>query len=63
MSIDYDNQDERMDATCNECANGNTFYGTFQECISEMKEDGWKISKDDASGDWFHYCKDCKHLV
>ena len=31
--------------------------GNWEELISQMKSDGWRISK--QNGEWFHTCPDC----
>ena len=41
MTIDYDNQMGSMDITCNDCNESTELQGTFQECVAELKEDGW----------------------
>lgn len=63
MSTHYDNRNEAMTVTCDDCGKEDVFYGSFQNCVDDMKEEEWKISRDDASGDWFHYCEDCKQFV
>ncbi len=52
--IEYDNKNKVMDITCEVCDNTDTFYGTWQECFDEAKQNGWSAHKD---GDlWKHCC-------
>lgn len=33
---------------------------TFPESLEDAKEDGWVARKGKKSGEWQHFCKDCK---
>lgn len=46
-------------ATCDECG-GEEAGGTreFREFVSDLKDMGWKIRKDE-DGNWTHECPDC----
>ena len=58
--IDYDNLAEFGTITCDDCAEEIETYGTFQDVVDEAKADNWRISKDDATGEWTHSCSGCR---
>lgn len=46
---------------CDEC--GEEYPGgtlSFQEVVDELKADGWRIRKDEETGEWTHECPECK---
>lgn len=54
-------------AECNDC--GTEEYGGtidiksqsgFREFVQLLKDQGWRIKKDDDSDEWKHYCPECK---
>lgn len=47
-----------MEMCCDapDCAYGVDFYGSYQECIDEAKNEGWGLKKMDEDGEWFHFC-------
>lgn len=50
---------DELIAVCDEC--GVTLYGgtlDFKEFIADVKENGWKISKEDDK--WIHVCWACQ---
>lgn len=53
MTTSYHNKDRLMQVECNECGKIEVYYGTFTECIKQVKEDGWIITRPD--GDYFHF--------
>jgi hypothetical protein len=52
--------DDRFEVSCDnpQCNYSEEFEGDFYEVISEMKSNGWKISKKD--GEWNHSCPGCE---
>lgn len=50
-------------AECNEC--GDTFAagftGDFHDFIRDLKDEGWKIEREEGDGadEWLHFCPDC----
>ena len=58
--VEYDNDFDQMELTCDGCGDSESFDGSWQECIDEAKENGWRIFK--SGGDWHHYCSLCVML-
>lgn len=60
--IDYDNDFEDMDLSCDEvgCSEETTFHGSWQDCIDQAKGAGWKIRK--VKDDWTYTCPDDAEL-
>lgn len=56
--ITYDNSNRSMEMGCDTCGEFSNFYGSFQECIAESKEEGWMIFKNNL--EWEHYCPECR---
>lgn len=57
MSIERDAG--QLFAQCDHCSNAEELEADdFQEAVSEMKQDGWLITKLD--GEWVHLCPSCK---
>lgn len=56
----YDRDDRNMMMFCDSenCTEESLFYGTYQECINEAKDEGWKISRDEHNR-WIHTCPLC----
>lgn len=62
MSIER--QKGRMTLVCDVCESEHQQdYGRdeFDEMISDAKQDGWSIFKNDDH-EWSHMCKDCKKM-
>ena len=57
MTIQYDNNMGNMEVTCNLCDDTADIQGTYQECIDELKKDGWEFNKE--NDEWEHTCPDC----
>lgn len=57
MSLDYFNEGHEMFMCCDFCEEESQFYGEWNECIREAKEEGWKIFK--ADEEWVHKCPVC----
>jgi len=55
--FNYDNRLEEGTIECDGCGDEDTFSGSFKECISHFKSEGWLIVKNE---NWEHYCPDCK---
>ncbi len=59
MSIRRDNGE--FMAECEDC--GATHYGgvedDFKAFVDDLKKEGWKIRKDEDSGEWEHRCEEC----
>ena len=50
-----------LEATCNEC--GAEEYGgnmDFREFVEDLKEQGWKVYRDEEEDTWQHLCPDCR---
>lgn len=65
--IEYDDDSSTMDIYCDgrdgeKCPEDElaTYYGTWQECIDQAKEDGWVVFKDEDTQEWVHRCPACK---
>lgn len=60
---DYSNDDERMYVWCDgdECQETLELYGEYMECINEIKEEGWHITKNELDESYEHYCPACWH--
>lgn len=56
--IEYDNDDETMTMTCDArgCIEDVELEGSFQDCVDQAKQLGWKIKNVD--GEWLHFCPD-----
>lgn len=49
---------ENGEVVCDFCEAENSYDGSFQECIDQIKEDGWLIRK--IEDEWVHFCsKEC----
>jgi hypothetical protein len=47
--------------TCDDCGDGyETGSSDFYEALDEAKSEGWAAVKDNDTGEWKHFCKDCK---
>lgn len=62
--IEYDKHSMTMDVYCDgrdgdSCDEVVTVYGSWSQCIEQIKEEGWICFKD-ANGDWAHRCPTCK---
>lgn len=52
----FDDNSASMEMYCDApgCTCNEVWYGSYQECIDEAKDNGWQIAR---SGDeWFHFC-------
>lgn len=56
----YDDNSASMEMYCDaaSCSGNEVFYGSYQECIDEAKEQGWGLKKGDEYDEWFHFCPD-----
>jgi len=47
---------------CDECGEDlvDVFLGTFYELVEAIKREGWLIWKDNDTGEWEHYCTECR---
>jgi len=45
--------------TCDNCEDG-IEVSTYQEAQEYMRENDWKRKMDKESGEWLHYCRDCR---
>jgi hypothetical protein len=58
--IEYDDGSKHMYVQCDTCDDWDEFYGTFLECIDEMKKEGrWQIIPLDSK-EYQHVCLDCQ---
>lgn len=57
MTIERSGKDNFV-VCCDHCSESDEFYGDFMEVIEEIKDKGWKVSKDEK-GEWDHSCPDC----
>lgn len=55
--ITFDKRDRAMDIECNNCGDTSTFYGDFATCITEARQEGWKMVK--TNFEWKHKCPFC----
>lgn len=46
-------------AVCDDCGEHSEIGDNFNQVISDIKADGWKIYKDE-NGDWIHLCTSCR---
>lgn len=55
------NSKDEITCTCDECGceqdAGTMEFKTF---IKYLKEQGWRIFKEDEDSKWEHWCQDCK---
>jgi Fe2+ or Zn2+ uptake regulation protein len=58
MTTTYHNKDNYMEVECDGCNETIEFEGDFEDCIEQIKEEGWWIRNE--KGNWTHYCEDCK---
>lgn len=58
---EFDELQQRMTVACDECGAEEIFYGTFMECITQAKEEGWYITKED--NEYRHWCINCQELL
>ncbi len=54
---EYINEEYKMEMMCDFCDECSEFIGTYEECIKESKQEGWKIYK--QKEDWIHKCPLC----
>ena len=61
MSTTYDRTDHSMTYECDNdgCCESSIFYGDFNECVREAKEEGWRAYK--IEDEWFHECPWCQN--
>jgi hypothetical protein len=59
MTTIYINKEQTLEVECNTCGLTDQLEGSYKECVTNLKKDGWKIKKEDS--DFTHYCKDCQH--
>lgn len=53
--IDY--EDGSMDIECDECENQDSASVSFQDCVAELKEKGWRFIPPKYRADsWAHFC-------
>lgn len=57
--FNYDNRTESGEVRGECCGKTEEFVGTFRDCVDTMKRFGWKVQKDDDTGEWYHTCSDC----
>lgn len=59
--IDYFNDTEEMLMTCDgdDCSEFVELLGSWNECISEAKGEGWGVVKDDLENTYQHFCPRC----
>lgn len=50
--------DDEVEMYCDSC-DASTDSDEFHQVISTARQDGWRIEKDDKSGDWNHICPSC----
>lgn len=43
---------------CDECGEIEEIEGEFEDCISFMRENGWKTTKE--NGEWVNHCPECQ---
>jgi hypothetical protein len=60
--FDYDKKLESGLLECDACGYEEEFFGSFQECIDEAKQVGWKLRKIKVTNEWEHYCPDCSKV-
>jgi hypothetical protein len=58
----YNNLDQEGIITCDECGEEEIYSGTFKGCISDAKEEGWKVTFNNKEDCFKHYCQDCKEF-
>jgi len=55
----------RYTPQCNNCDDELDTWSDFHDAVQEMKDEDWKFVPPDesSSGDWEHYCPDCRDRV
>ncbi len=56
--FDYDNHLEIGCFTCNECRAILDVEGSWQECMQQGKDEGWRTVKN-VHGSWDNFCANC----
>ena len=57
---DYSYGTETFEVACDSCSNSDEYeVGSWDELLSEMKDDGWKSIRVDGNC-WEHKCTDCQ---
>lgn len=56
----YDNDFHEGTITCDTCGDEENLNGSFQQCIADAKDSGWKSHKD-GNDEWVHTCPLCVH--
>ena len=59
----YNNELCEMEIHCDECQEELVTEGTYQECVKQAQNEGWRIYFDDIENEFRHICPDCQKML